>query len=64
MSAACAQDAAPNITAASRNLRIEYSHRTPELGADHRSLTLTNRCRGKARVKQNGAGTSRAVNKD
>jgi hypothetical protein len=45
MSAACAPAAAPNITAASRNLRIATLHQTLQPGADHRLLTLTNRCR-------------------
>jgi hypothetical protein len=47
MSAACAQDTVVNIAAASTNLRIEIlPSDTCELDADHRSLTLTNRCRG------------------
>jgi hypothetical protein len=45
MSAACAPAAAPSITAASRNLRIAPLHQTLQPGADHRLLTLTNRCR-------------------
>src|SRR5882724_6438829 len=45
MSAACAADAAPNITAASKNPRIAtLPSNTPTCG-DHRPLTLTNRCR-------------------
>jgi hypothetical protein len=46
MSAACALDTVPIITAASRNLRIANAPSdTSELEADHRSLTLTNRSR-------------------
>jgi hypothetical protein len=46
MSAACALDTVPIITAASRNLRIANAPSdTSELEADHRSLSLTNRSR-------------------
>jgi hypothetical protein len=38
---------------------IEHS----DFVSDHGSLTLTNRCRGGGRAKQNGAGKSRAVKK-
>jgi len=62
MSAACAPETAPIVTAATNSLRIET---TPiehsELGADHRLLTLINRCRRRVDAKQNGAEKSRAV---
>jgi hypothetical protein len=45
MSAACAVAAIPNITIANRALRIEPLLFTPGLCANHRSLTLINRCR-------------------
>ncbi|MGY4425403.1 hypothetical protein ACVWY2_007852 [Bradyrhizobium sp. JR6.1] len=44
MSAACAPVTAPNIIAASKNLRIATLHPTHRMRVDHRLLTLTNRC--------------------
>jgi hypothetical protein len=74
MSAACAPAAIANIPAARKNLRIATLRSNTLDCADHRSLTLTNRCATPdrrcifavakcARAKQNGAGKSRAVSK-
>ncbi|MFN5719312.1 MAG: hypothetical protein ACK463_33090, partial [Bradyrhizobium sp.] len=46
MSAACAPVTAPNIIAASKNLRIATLHPTHRMRVDHRLLTLTNRFAG------------------
>jgi len=45
ISAACALESTPNVTAANNNLRIPTLQIEYRLGHDHRSLTLTNRCR-------------------